>query len=86
MKGNDVGHIRKQINDKVMPRGMENMIMLMFIQLQSELMKMVHIFSVPPLFLFIRGSVSVGEAAHLAYLTWICAFSMNAVCPLENAL
>lgn len=43
-KGNDVGHIRKQIKHKVMPRGMENMIMLMFIQFQLGLMKIVHIF------------------------------------------
>lgn len=62
------------------------MIMLTLIQLQLELMKMVHIFSVSPLFLFTQGSVSVGEAAHFASLTWFSAFSTNAVRPQENAL
>lgn len=68
-----------------MPKGMENMITLMFIQLLLEVMKMVHIFSVSPLFLFTQGSVSVKEEAHLA-LTWFFAFYMNAVCLQENAL
>lgn len=69
-----------------MPRGMEDMITLMFMQLQLELMKMVHILSVSPLFLFTQDSLSVGEAAHLAYPTWFSALSTNAVCPQENAL
>lgn len=68
-----------------MPRGMENMIMLMFIRFQLELMKMVHIF-LCRLCSCLHSFVSVGEAAHPAYLTWFSAFSMNAVCPQENAL
>ena len=65
---------------------MENEIRLMFIELQLELMKIVHIFFVSPLFLFTQGYVSAGEAAHLSYLTWFSLFSTNADCPQENAL